>query len=1365
MTQPVWITPAGNLGVIPVGTFFQLTLLGELPGEPNAEIYYTLIAGKLPDGIQCASNGTISGTPDAVASLQGVPLEVGRNTTSKFTVRIYPENDPTNIRDRTFTITIAVIPEPVWVTPAGLVASYYDSDPVYFLFEFDEVYTPDTTVVTLVAGALPGGLTLGLDGLLTGYVQPAQNIDAVAGYDISAQDADPYDFLSQSISKNYQFTLQVSNGHASSLRTFEIFVYSRSQMQASDNTLIDNNTFVTTDETPYQAPFLTNATPSNLGTIRSSNYFAYQFIGENYINQPITYAISVNQGAGFAPGLTLDPTSGWYYGYVPDQGTTETEYSFNIVVYQNEYITPKISITQTATTGYITASYITNQLEQGMTLVLDSNFGGLVAGTVYYVENIISETANWNTTLDQIISYNTVFTVRLADSSLPTLTNTIGLVEATRAIECTATTTGTNLITCSTTVNLGVGQPLIFTGTAFGGITAAAQTIYYVSEISSENTFKVSTRPLSSTSVTLTTAAGSMFANMILASSAYPFSITVTGAVDAEVTWDTPEDLGDIINGSVSRLSVSATNRGGRTMKYRLKSGAYNSLPQGLQLMTSGDIVGRVSFDTFALDLGTTTFDQSFAINRNLTSLGTTFDQTYIFTVNAYAEDTNQTIYEVASIQVNNGGSGYSEVNKPTIAISSPVGASAVTAVAGTVTVSGSAITEVLLSENGNGYVQDTITAGNFVVGAPYDITTLGTTNFVTIGATSVTGTFSIGKTYIITSVGTSDFTLIGATSNTVGVRFTAIGPPNDSTVILAGTGAAIGTLFTSIGVGTGTGTAKTLPAVRVTQGFGGNNATLYAILSATGSKDVISVFKTFQVHVIREYDRPYQNLYVRAMPPPNDRALIRSLLDDEEIFPPEYLYRSDDPNFGKSTQVTYSHAFGLAPDTLERYVSSLYENHYWKNLILGEIDTAQAIDPVTGEVVYEIVYSKIIDNLVNTAGESVNKIVTLPYAIVDPADGSTLITSVYPNSLVNMRNQVIDVVGQISNILPLWMTSKQPNGRVLGFTPAWVIAYVNPGRAKEVAYFIQTYFAQQLNSVDFKVDRYILDRVLSKNWDVDTQHWVPRPPTLTTFDRFSTGDKIFVGTVDICTRLAWSDVNDRSLTYINELGGLDGIIDLVEGKTIIFAKQEDYNGPPGSNYATTNDAWQTWQAASGGVSGIPETYYDAYSLDYSTTVPGNDLSTLNERMAIYTININSLSGCLELTLTTQTQIDDYVQILEGEFYRSAYLYYPSTPGEGLTEISWLPLVTIGVTPPLQIGTRYQILSVGNTNWTSVGASANQVGVIFTATGVGSGNGTAKSIETIFDGNSLKFIAPVDMYDPTDTYDKYLVFPKSNILV
>jgi hypothetical protein len=220
----------------------------------------------------------------------------------------------------------------------------------------------------------------------------------------------------------------------------------------------------------------------------------------------------------------------------------------------------------------------------------------------------------------------------------------------------------------------------------------------------------------------------------------------------------------------------------------------------------------------------------------------------------------------------------------------------------------------------------------------------------------------------------------------------------------------------------------------------------------------------------------------------------------------------------------------------------------------------------------------------------------------------------------------------------------------------------------------------------------------------------------LTTFDRFSTGGKVFIGTVDIATSLAWSDVNNRSLAYINSLGGLDGIINDVEGKTIIFPNQEEYNGPPGSNYATPDDAWQTWDAPSGGVSGIPETYFAAEGLDFSTTVPGDDISTINERMAIYTIHIDPLSQCLQLTLTTQTEENDYVQVLGGDFYRTAFLYYPTTPGDGLTLISWLFLLTI-VTD-----------------------------------------------ETIFDENSLKFIAPVDMYDPTDIYDKYLVFPKSNIL-
>jgi len=59
-------------------------------------------------------------------------------------------------------------------------------------------------------------------------------------------------------------------------------------------------------------------------------------------------------------------------------------------------------------------------------------------------------------------------------------------------------------------------------------------------------------------------------------------------------------------------------------------------------------------------------------------------------------------------------------------------------------------------------------------------------------GGTTTAGIFVIGRTYEITSTGTTDFTLIGAANNTPGTEFTATGP----------------------GSGTGTATALTLPAL-----------------------------------------------------------------------------------------------------------------------------------------------------------------------------------------------------------------------------------------------------------------------------------------------------------------------------------------------------------------------------------------------------------------------------------------------------------------------------------------------------------------------------------------------------------------------
>jgi hypothetical protein len=449
--------------------------------------------------------------------------------------------------------------------------------------------------------------------------------------------------------------------------------------------------------------------------------------------------------------------------------------------------------------------------------------------------------------------------------------------------------------TCNPTP-LVVGQEVVISGTntGTGTITGYSDpTSYYIIATNASTTFTLSPDPggLAIDTTAGTTAGLTFTAITEVLSPPYAYTLTVTGPVSADITWLVPDNLGSIDNGATSTFYVAAVNRSGVALQYQLLSGSASRLPQGLQLLPTGEIAGRVSFNTFALDMGTTTFDKS----------TTTFDLVCSFTVNAYSTD------------------------------------------------------------------------------------------------------------------------------------------------------------------------------------------------------GLVNSSHTFSITVNRAYNEPYDNLYILAMPPLDDRVIINGLLQNTDIFQQDLIYRPTDPNFGIAKNIKYYHAYGLQADTIDAYVSSLDINHYWKNLVLGSIEVAQAIDS-TGTVVYEVVYSRVIDDLVNAQGESVSKEVTLPYTVgTGPAAG---ITTVYPNSLINMRDQVIDAVGQISNVLPLWMLCKQANGQTLGFTPAWIIAYANPGRGEQLAYYIGQDFAQRLNQIDFEVDRYELDNLLTKNWDREEQYWgPPHPASLTTFD------------------------------------------------------------------------------------------------------------------------------------------------------------------------------------------------------------------------------------------------------------------------
>jgi hypothetical protein len=239
---------------------------------------------------------------------------------------------------------------------------------------------------------------------------------------------------------------------------------------------------------------------------------------------------------------------------------------------------------------------------------------------------------------------------------------------------------------------------------------------------------------------------------------------------------------------------------------------------------------------------------------------------------------------------------------------------------------------------------------------------------------------------------------------------------------------------------------------------------------------------------------------------------LIRDLLNDEQLIPNEYLYRPEDSNFGKATNVTYVHAYGIYSNDLDAYVAAVTKNHYWRNITLGELNTAVAKNEA-GEIIYEVVYSTVIDNLINPEGVSVSKEIFWPrfidlnlgpwytsvsnlytsyqngyYTSLSPGYARTL----YPNSLPNMREQVGDVLGQEYNfrLYPSWMTSQQANGSTLGFTPAWVICYTKPGFAEIVKANIENNWRTpvndpiRLNQINFKIDRFTVDKSLTYNYD-----------------------------------------------------------------------------------------------------------------------------------------------------------------------------------------------------------------------------------------------------------------------------------------
>jgi len=92
------------------------------------------------------------------------------------------------------------------------------------------------------------------------------------------------------------------------------------------------------------------------------------------------------------------------------------------------------------------------------------------------------------------------------------------------------------------------------------------------------------------------------------------------------------------------------------------------------------------------------------------------------------------------------------------------------------------------------------------------------------------------------------------------------------------------------------------------------------------------------------------------------------------------------------------------------------------------------------------------------------------------------------PGSLQNMRTELTSKIPQNtdSGLLPLWMTTQQSSSETLGFVQAWVICYTLPGQSNIIKDNINNNWPYTLNQIDFTIDRFIVDKSATYDWNTN---------------------------------------------------------------------------------------------------------------------------------------------------------------------------------------------------------------------------------------------------------------------------------------
>jgi len=907
----------------------------------------TLISGNLPGGLRISQDGRY---------IEGTIYEVAFNTTSKFVLRASYQDQ---FEDRTIQIDVSGPDSPEWQTNEGLLP--VGSNQSLFILDNEIIDYQLVAVDTDLSagdeleyfiedgdGQLPPGITLSIDGKLTGIVEPLLSLDKRfqgGGYDDSPYGGLPSDFAVKTsngygsffydtvdfdyndevsnlrkLNRYYPFAVTVTDGENFIKREFKIYLVGDDYLKA-DNTVMQAGTGVfTADATNVRTPVW--LTPRDLGFKRANNYVT---INLDIIDNPslegvVVYTLESTNDDGtkstLPPGTTLDSQSGEIVGRIPYQPAITKNYKFTVRATR---------ITTDLETVEIFANYFEDTLlGKDSFKIYKIDRTGDLDGVNDLLEligrDILLENRTYRVT--NVDARNTEYDIIFLDS---TLSPSISLIVSRTA------RSGNDHIFVNRLIESEVEK---YRGRS---IRLSESESYVISSIVPYVEWEIEQTDPSE---------------------------------DAIFPSYSPRRLEARENYFIGDYIIYGSEVGGDDRIYQATF-THSVLPQqdGDDQDIKVDGITQVNFNIANWTEVAETLND-LTISQRLDALKQTLEDAYGHTAYVQRIDGQRWRIKVPSTSLSRNAENIT--NFFSLADDSVK------------------LTATILRDNESRLQLDTNLSTQFNQGRNIGIALFKNDFFVesmVVSSTDEVDIPSTQKTFTLNTIGEIDSNIEWITESDLGsipanfpsyLRLEAQTTVPDSNMIytLKSGRLPFGLTLSYNGdiIGsprqyeTNEGPGLTLFDNKTTlwDGFVPGDTTFdrnYKFtVEARDRFGLTAIEKEFTFRVLDIDNIVYTDIYAKPMISQEQRTAFRNLTSNSDVFTPSAIYRPNDPSFGVKNNLEMLIYAGIEAKSIENFVGAAAKNHKRKTYIAGELKTAKAISPGTTDTVYEIVYLEVID-------------------------------------------------------------------------------------------------------------------------------------------------------------------------------------------------------------------------------------------------------------------------------------------------------------------------------------------------------------------------------------------------------------------